>query len=78
MGFLHFPKFTAPPAGVPVGKVVPLSTCSTCNHALCSCGKCHSQQCGDDCLYETGEIEAPDFEAMSDNLRQLLASRLDS
>ncbi len=76
--WISLPKLVTPPSGVPVGQVVPLEKCSTCSSVLCSCGKCHSQQCGQVCLYQTGEKEMPDFEAMSEHLREMLENRLDS
>ena len=33
----------------------PLDICSTCRYVKCSCGKCHSQLCAQDCAYESGE-----------------------
>jgi len=31
-------------------------TCGSCGYVLCSCGGCHSQQCGEMCIYdETSE-----------------------
>jgi hypothetical protein len=79
MKFIHLPRFTISPqveAHVPIQR--PLSTCEHCQYVLCSCGHCHSQACQEACLYETGALAEPDFQGMSDHLRQMLENQLGS
>lgn len=30
----------------------PWQTCPVCSYVLCSCGNCHSEECGEVCLHE--------------------------
>jgi hypothetical protein len=77
MKLVRIPKFTISPqveAHEPIER--PLMTCGQCHYVLCSCGSCHSQNCHQPCLYENGELPEPDFQGMSEHLRQLLENRL--
>jgi len=53
--FIHLPKLIIPSGGVPqAGQPRPLAKCPSCRYVLCSCGRCHSEECLQPCLYEQG------------------------
>ncbi len=61
MKFIQIPKFIIPAGGVPQGQPRPLLKCSSCRYVLCSCGRCHSEECLQPCLYEgSGNVGAGD------------------
>ncbi|MBV9256783.1 MAG: hypothetical protein JO215_02065 [Ktedonobacteraceae bacterium] len=79
MRFLRLPKLMVS-SNLPNGDQItvrPLQKCSACRYVLCSCGKCHSEACQETCLYESGELQEPDFEGMSERLKEMLRNRLE-
>lgn len=55
----------------------PIASCSSCNHALCSCGNCHSQRCAQPCLHTDDIAFEYNTELdVSEDFRKLLENRL--
>src|SRR5450755_514614 len=64
--FFQLPKLIIPSGGVPqAGQPRPLAKCPSCRYVLCSCGRCHSEECLQPCLYEgSGSIGGGEVRAL--------------